>query len=477
MCLLHRQTLHRYPFRSHRLRPRLRSRPLARHLTRALLQFIRHESRDKKYTARYASLLLALSLLVINIETALSQENSYDALGIHKGSFFYFPVLDVGVAYDDNVFRLPDSGILAKSDETVVETKQSDTAVTAGASVTMNSDWNRHALNGMASVKLAGYNTFDSEDFTNYFVGLDGKLDVKRGSFATGRVGYRDAKEDRSSVSSRERLADGTTIFGAEPTRYQNQYVGAAYEYHPARLQLRASVDYQTLVYEDISNVFGGDINNGDRDRSRPSASVRVGYEIMPQRSVFVEGRVNQVEYDQPLDDNGIERSSSGYETRLGLNSNLSDLLTGDVYIGYLEQNYDSPELEGISSNTAGMGLRWFPSQLTSVDLGVNRRVEESTEATVSGYLSTIYGVGITHELKRNIILGANADYIDNDFTQNVPGRKENENTIIFGLDATYLLSSRYNVSASYRHTERRSDIANQEYTGNRALIKFVANW
>ena len=124
-----------------------------------------------------------------------------------------------------------------------------------------------------------------------------------------------------------------------------------------------------------------------------------------------------------------------------------------------------------------GLGLQWFPSRLTSVGLRADRNVRESTEATASGYLSTTAGVDINHELRRNIILPADADYTQNEFQQNVEGQKENEDIIGFGLTGQYLISRRWYTKLEYRHESRESDVALQEYTNNRGLLTLGAHW
>jgi hypothetical protein len=432
-----------------------------------------------KYKVKHIGLFaLSVTLGVVagNTEVAFSDEVGYAPLGFHPGSFYIFPVVEIGIGYDDNVFRVPEN---AKRTGAFVDGPESDAAVTARASVTANSDWNRHEMRGMASIDLGKYSELSSEDFVNYKVGVDGKLDVKRGQYATGNAGFGKGTESRSSVDDREvdNFTETPTVYGVEPTQYFETYVGAGYNYKPAKLGVSAGLDYRTIDYDDVTNIFGENVDNSDRNRARTDAHVRFAYEVMPQRSLYLEGAVNSVDYDRPVDNNGIERSSTGYKATAGMNFDLSNLLLGDIYAGYLEQNYDSPTQGDISSSLFGFGLQWFPSRLTSVGLRLDRNVEESTEASASGYLSTTAGVNINHELKRNIILSANADYTENKFKQNVPGQKEREDITGLGLEARYLISRRFYTSLRYRHEYRNSDIKLQEYTNNWGLITLGVNW
>ncbi|MCP4008968.1 MAG: outer membrane beta-barrel protein, partial [Proteobacteria bacterium] len=148
-----------------------------------------------------ASVPIALAIAGSS-HVAFAEDSGYAPLGIHMGSFYLFPKVEIGVGYDDNVYRLPDEN--AQATGSFASGPTSDTAVTGKASITANSDWNRHALNGLASVDLGKYSEQSNEDFGNYAVGGSGRLDIKRGSYATAKIGFRHQNESRTSVDSRE---------------------------------------------------------------------------------------------------------------------------------------------------------------------------------------------------------------------------------------------------------------------------------
>ncbi len=387
-----------------------------------------------------------------------------EPIGFRMGSFRLFPAAEVGYKYDDNIFRFPEPAAV------------SDTIAKVRGSVSLNSDWSRHEFNAIASVDLGRYNEFDNEDYTNYVVGANGVLDVVRGTEITGKAGYMKQTEDRSSVNSRVGTSENPA-YGVNPTTYDAAYVGVGFDRQPARLRTKVALEYETVQFDSFKNIFGGTVDNSDRDRGRTTATFRVGYETMPQRNVFIQAKVNNVDYDLEQDHNGVARDSSGYEITAGMSFDLRYLLEGEVFIGHLEQEYDDPDLESIGRSFAGFNLNWNPTQLTNVRLGLTHRVEESTEPTVSGYLSTILSIGINHELRRNINLYADAGYINNEFAQNVEGRKEEEDVTMFRLGGRYTFARPWYTSAEYRYEQRRSDIENQEYTNNQGLITLGAKW
>ena len=383
-------------------------------------------------------------------------DKDFNPLGIHAGGFYLYPAIEIGVMADDNIFRIPD------------KIAESDVVTNLRGSVSINSNWNRHELNFIASADLGYYKDFDSEDYKDYVVATNGRYDVMRDSFATGKAGYMRQHEDRSSLDDR---------FGTTPTEYDLSYIGAGYDHQPGKVRTLFTVNYQKLDYQDVFNILGEEVNNDDRDRTRPEALLRFGYENMPNRRIFIEGKVNAVDYDQRFDDNGAERSSNGYKVTTGMNFDLTHLLVGDVFVGYVEQKYDDPRFSDISDGLFGFGLTWMPTGLTTVGFNLDKSPQETTEPTASGYLSTVFSVSLKHELMRNLMLSGNIGYTDNNYGQNAPGQKENENISNFGLGAKYSFNRRFYATADYRYQKRSSDIAIQEYKLNQGMLAIGANW
>ena len=386
-----------------------------------------------------------------------ASDNDYTPLGIHSGGFYYFPAVEVGATYNDNVFYLPD------------DFEESDTIANLRGSVSMNSDWSRHEFNLLGSADLGYYQDYDNEDYQDYVLATDGRYDVLRGSFATGKAGYMKLHQPRSSLDNR---------FSKTPIEYDYSYLGAGYDHQPARFRTLFTLNYATLDFENNKNIFGQKIDTQDRNRDRPEAILRFGYEYKQGRRLFIQGAYNQVNYDQKVDNTGQERSSKGYKITTGMNFDLTHLLVGDVFIGVVKQDYDDRTTSSnISDPLIGFHLTWTPTGLTTVHLNLDINPQEATEPTSPGYLSTVFSVGVNHELRRNVILLGNVGYTDNQYEQDGPGQKDNENITYVGLGGKYLFSRRFYASAEYNYERRRSDIAAQEYKTNEVMLALGANW
>lgn len=401
--------------------------------------------------------LLACVLISCLVGEDAAAFNDYQPTGAHVGSFLMQPEIELSAVHDSNIFRLPDGF------------EESDTYFSVKPSLDFKSDWSRHALSIDLLADLARYQDHPNEDYNDYGINTAGRLDVLRNSYATFNAGFSQLHEDRNSLDSRA---------GAEITEYTLGTLGLGYRHSFNRMSVGASYQIQKLNYDNVPSIDGGIVLNDDRDRARNEAKLRVGYNLRPQFDIFMEGGVNSVNYDHRLDANGLERSSNGYKVVAGLSMDVTDVLVGDVFAGYLNQQYDDPSFsDGISSSTYGFGLTWNVTRLTTIAAHLDRSTEETTEKTASGYLSTAFRSSIDHELRRNILLSGSLAYTNNDYQQNTPGQKENESIFGAGLGVKYMFTRNFYARAAYDYERRDSDIASQEYKLDRALLSVGARW
>jgi len=387
---------------------------------------------------------------------AQSNSAEYQPLGLRAGGLLFHPLIELKGAYDDNIYRLPD---ILERDDFIFH---------VSPSISMQSDWSRHALNANAFLDLAYYNDYSTEDWQDYGLSADGRIDVMKDSFFSGDVGYSRLHEDRTSLDDRA---------GVEPTQYDFGYFGLGYDHTFNRLSLAALFDYETLEYDNAENIFAQTIDNQDRDRDQNVLTLRVGYEVRPQFEIYLEGKGNTVDYDEQFDDSGRQRSSDGYRAVGGLSIDLTALLVGDIFLGYLRQTYDDPYFNDIDDMAYGFGLTWYATDMTTITTSLEQGPQETTEPTASGYLGTVFQARVDHELMRNIMLFGNVNYTDNDYEQSVPGQKEKENILNLGAGVKYLFTRRFYAAAEYSYERRDSDIELQEYSDNMAILTLGAQW
>lgn len=376
-----------------------------------------------------------------------------DPLGLRLGSFLLFPRVDLTLEHQDNTFRQPRG-------------KDPDYIARLQPSFNLNSDWNRHAFNAQAGFNAGRYQDNDREDYEDAFFNFNGRYDISGATTAYGGAGYKRQHTPRSS-------SDLNLTAGAEPTEFDSfdASVGAVHNF--GRFQIQGDMSFTRDDFEDTARRNGlADLNNDDTDRNTYIPSVELTYEIQPEYRAFVRGRYIWRDFDDGVDDNGIDRDSDGFEVALGVDLDLGGTAFGEVYVGYRRQDYDDNTLDTISGISWGGRIDWNATKLTTAYVSFSREIVDTTTINSSGRWRNQFAIGVDHELKRNIILSAGATYTLNDFKG--IGR---EDELIGGtLAAEYRLNRHLWVVGEYQHTRRDSSGAQQapNYTNNTFLLRLT---
>jgi hypothetical protein len=354
-----------------------------------------------------ACTLILLSVHLLGGQLALSQEIArnetvadrarpeLDPIGVPVGGFRLFPQLGLTVGHNDNIFA---SGIFQVSDVIYV----------ASPELRLRSDWGNHALNLGATADIVSFVDFENEDHNNYRVWLDGRLDINRSSFLRTEAEHLVDHEGRDSADDAR---------GLERTRFVVDSIAVSYRLRPGVRKLNALFEgeYANVDFDDVLGLQGP-INNDDRDRTRLRGTVRVGYDALPNNSLFFQASVRSTEYDFQFDDAGFERSSNGYEVAVGTALDYSGVTFGEVFVGYLSLTYDDPRYAKIDGFSFGAEVAWNLSGLTTVTIGGSRTVEPTTLVDAAGILATRYRIGVDHEVLRNLILSLSWSTTNDDF-------------------------------------------------------------
>jgi hypothetical protein len=366
----------------------------------------------------------------------------YDAAGIRAGGFMVYPSVSLTGSYDDNIYATP-------TNET------DDFITTLAANLAVNSTWSRHALNLNARVSQDFYADNSDEDRLNWQVGGDGQIDVTSQTALTGSLAYAQLHEDRGDPSS-PAAAD-------EPIEY-NLFTGsAAISQDFARMTATLGGEYRNYDYDDGSTAAGVNIDQDFRDRDEYIERLRLAYNLSPDTNVYVEGQMDQREYDQQPPAVAFTRDSEGWQVVVGSEFRLTNLAQGGAYIGYQEREYDAAGFADTDGIAYGANVDWFVTPLTTVTFRADQSVEETTVGGASGYDRQVFGIDVDHELMRNVILSGGASYGNNDFNQSV---REDD---LIGAHAgiSYLLNRNFDIGLRYTFEDRDSNIATADYTRN----------
>lgn len=375
----------------------------------------------------------------------------YDPVGARLGGFFLYPEMSVTEIYRDNIFYTENN----KTDDfiTVVSPK-----------LNLKSNWNNHALNLFADMDAGFYASNSDENYTDLRAGANGRVDIQRDMNVSGGVTVERLHEDRSSP-------DQTAA--SEPVEYVRTRPTIAFNKRFNRLSTRLSGSVSDYRYDDAETASGNTLSMEDRNRREYQGSVRVGYAFAAGYEGFVRGTANRRAYSQDTDDAGFDRSSDGWETVAGLAFDLGSVTQGNIFGGYLTQNFDDPAFESIEGISYGGDLTWNPTRLTTVTAGAQRSVEETTLSGASGADSSTMELGVDHELRRNIILSGDIRYQMIDYD----GISREDDVTGGGLGGSYLVNRNFRLSTRYGYATRNSNVTGGDYDTHSIRLQLTAQY
>lgn len=371
-----------------------------------------------------------------NVSVRERPRPEYEAAGIHLGGFMAYPKIELDAEYNDNIYATTNGRV----DDLIGRFKPG---------LLLQSTWSRHSLEAFARASVNRYADHSTEDTTDWALGFNGRLDVLRSDVIDLGAQANRLTEPRTSSSS--------SAFAAEPVRYDYDPAFIGYTHTFNRLKLSARADWRRYDYDDAPSIFGGIVEEDDRDRTNFYYSGRGDYALSPDTALFVQATGNERNYRLPGTLLTPARDSSGYEVLGGVNFDLTNLVRGEVGAGYLRQNFSSPVYNDVKGFGARARVDWFPSQLTTVSGSVSRSVEDSGLTRSGGYLSTNASVQVDHELLRNLILTGSLSYGNDDYN----GIDRTDKRFTAGASATWLINRKVGVNFGYSYFKQTSSGTN----------------
>ncbi|MFC4723676.1 outer membrane beta-barrel protein [Glycocaulis abyssi] len=389
-----------------------------------------------------------------NVSVTQRPRPEYDALGLRSGAFIWRPALELGVEFNDNIFA-------------TATNEESDTIFVIAPSVTVDTTWSRHAFNAFANARRNEYADFGSESTTDYSLGAGGRLDIHRGTSVGASASHSRGTEPRTSA--------GAAGFAAEPIRFDTTTFAIGAEHTFNRLRLRGGYDFAKSDYDDARLIGGGIASQDFRDQDMHRFTLRGDLAISPDTALFARYRYNQRDFRLAPPAVATNRDSDGYTFDVGVEFDLGGLARGEIGVGYMKQEYDSPAFGTVDGVSIDGMLEWFPTQLTTLTFTASRGIEDSGIAASSGYLGTAVSAQADHELLRNVILTARLDYANDEY-QGIDREDQRWGATV---QATYLMNRNVGLSASYSHLDQSSSgtAGPRDFRTNRFVIGVVLQY
>lgn len=365
----------------------------------------------------------------------------YDPLGVRAGSFLVYPSLGVSETFDSNIFATPSGD-------------KSDFYTTESPGLSVNSDWNRHALNFSTNGQFKQYMTHTTENVNNGSVDMNGRYDISNGEYLIADGGYALLHEDRASPDA---FANAKN-----PVQYTTTGGYLAYVYALRRIGFRIDSTITSYAYNNQSTLTGLLIPESDRDRIEYVVAPRVSYEFIPGYSAFVRVLGNVRQYNQQdqfeLATFGVSarRNSHGGEVDAGATIELTRIITAELYVGYLDQIYEARSLyPNISGPAGGGNLLWNITPSTSLRGSLSQSVAETDLIGTSGSNETNFTLTAEQELLRNLLASASLGYVRDDYV----GISRLDNTYGADIGIRYLMNRNIRLTSDISYSSRSSSV------------------
>ncbi len=357
---------------------------------------------------------------------------AFDAKGLDLGGFRLFPRLSVSETYDDNVFA-DESG------------EEDDFITSVAASLVARSEWSRHSLRVVGQIRDQTFLDNSSQDRTEYLFRPQLRLDLAERNQA-----------DLSAEYSRQVIGrDDPEDTGEEdPTEFDRFQVNSGYTHRFNRVFVGGQVQVRRDDY-----ISTGD---DDRDRIEYRFSLPIGYEISEITDVTLEPFFRIRDFDE-LDETGADRDARAGGATIGVETELSRLVHVALDVGFIANDFEDPDFDDDVDFIVDGDFTWYVTGLTTVKGRLARRDNATnTPGSSSKTQSTVSGE-VQHELMRNVLLVAEARYVQDDFRE----VDRVDDRAIFSFGGEYLINRYVSIGADYRYVQRWSDDEDRDFSRN----------
>jgi hypothetical protein len=374
-------------------------------------------------------------------------EDPFAAVGLRAGAFDLYPAVELSGGYNTNPGQSSQG--------------QGAAVFVVAPELKVQSNWSRHEL----KADLRGnYTAFTPEQTPKlsrpYFNGkIDGRIDVTRDTridLSGGLLLSTDNPGSPNVQADLVRLPIFTTLSG-----------GAGLGQRFNRLDLSLKGEVARTVYQNSELTDGTSASNDDRNFNQYGGKLRGGYEISSNIMPFAELEADTRVHDLKTDFSGFQRDSDGVTGKGGVAFKLTDLLTGEIAVGYTKRVYEDARLAEVQGLIGNGALIWTASGLTTVKFTASSSVGEISVPGASGALYRDVGVQIDHAFRRWLIGSVKLGYGNDDYV----GLDRDDNRYSIGGALTYKFSRSWQLKGELRQDWLRSNIGSNNYSATSVLL------
>lgn len=381
-------------------------------------------------------------------QTQLSTQNAQptsaaSSESIMVGPFLFSPTIQISWQDRDNIFFAPDNEV-------------ADQVFQAGATLRFEVPIYESFIHFSYSPLYTDYRTYDLQDRWSHFFDVGGTFVFSSGLVVNATYSY-----IVGNLQTRQIDEGGELYYGDPNFTKQNAGVSAQYWF----------------THRDGVFVEGAwtDLENSDPtlfyDYTRVSAGLGWIHQLGPNTTMNVRyARSDFDAHDTDFTSNGF-RDSLSDELTLGLQGQLSPVVSTGIRLGYLEINYDlqpgDPPVSDFSGFIVNGHFDWSLGHGSLVRLELLRSPYPSNYADNANYVAT--GGALQYNIDRGSIYGsASGAFQNNDYQLPDPqtGQARSDDILTLGLGIGYRFTRYLSLWGSYVYEDRDS-LYQYSYTTN----------
>lgn len=370
-----------------------------------------------------------------NVSVRQAPLPDYNPLGIHFGSFYFYPRLEVRAGATSNTYLSS-------------ENEKAAPFITTRAYGRLASGWQRHELTLAGSVDRVDYLGESRRNERTWDASARGRVEL--GSRVEIEANAKASREVESLFSGE--VNDEIAAL----SRYRRNFGSLQATYTQSRFRVFVLGDYADLSFNDVPLSSGDVIDQSDRDRSIARLTGQIEYARSPALALFAQIGAADTKYDNDLFSGLPNIDSKAIRIVGGVNFDISGKMRGSVGVGYGVKDFDADIYDTVRGISVDSRVEFFPSRLFTITAEAERSIEDSTLRRRDPFWLTQFALTGDYALKQNLLLTSTARYSRQDFTES----DVTADTYSASVGARYLGSRRASIEGALSYRYRKSDDA-----------------
>jgi len=348
-----------------------------------------------------------------------------------------FPELDGDVTYNSNVYNVPTNRI-------------DDFIFSLRPQLFVRTALPRHELSVRASGDFERYADTTSENSDQYQFEGAGRLDLAERTELDADGGYRRGIEQRGTA--------GDVFLTDRPVEYNETYASLILQRTGGFVEMLGEADISHFDYENAT-LGGVPLDLSSRDVTLRRARLRASAPTGRNTRVFVEVSGNQVRYQHV---GATPRDSDGFSLLAGVQRNVTDLITFEGAVGYIEQNFDDPAVKTVKGFNYHALLNWTPTPNWQVTASADRQIDRSPRVDVPAILRSSFRLEAKNAVSDRLLVSVDAGMEDETYR----GSAEDDRRYFVDARLHYRLTNQVGLIAQVGYRTQNGTNGGRDYHG-----------